>query len=63
MNDIDYDVQMHVVHQMIREAIERGQHKVALRLANKYSIPNAIRRNLGVELSSNPRDAPGLEVG
>ena len=53
---------MHV-HQLIRDAVKRGHGEEALRLANKYKVPNLIRNGLGVELSSNPSEAPEIEIG
>jgi hypothetical protein len=39
--------------EQVRQAVERGQGAEAKRLADKFKIPNALRLDLGVELSSD----------
>ena len=39
---------------LIRQAVERGHGEEALRLADKYRVPNIERGGLGVELSNDP---------
>lgn len=49
--------------QLIRKAVKNGNGEEAKRLADKYQVPNALRMNLGVELSSDSAKAPKLSVG
>ncbi|MBP9757985.1 MAG: hypothetical protein KBD06_05275 [Candidatus Pacebacteria bacterium] len=49
--------------QLIRNAVAAGQGEEAKRLADKFRVPNAIRLDLGVELSSDPSKAPEISVG
>jgi hypothetical protein len=49
--------------QLIRNAVAAGQGEEAKRLADKYKVPNAIRLDLGVELSNDPSKAPKISVG
>jgi hypothetical protein len=41
-------------HRLVREAVERGNGAEAKRLADAFRIPNALRLDLGVEMSTDP---------
>ena len=55
--------QTEVNWQLIRNAVAAGQGAEAKRLADAFKVPNAIRIDLGVELSADPSKAPEVSVG
>ncbi len=62
MNTDEKAVQTAHVWEMIKKAVDAGHGEEAKRLADKHKVPNAIRLDLGVEFSSDPKKAPKLKI-